>query len=214
MNMRCGPAAREKRRIFLRLLGLSMALAALMAIADSAMAGGCKEECCGTPTHCGHCGCAAPCKRMCKVVPDVKEVKKVVWQVKCEEFCTPYPGCPGHKCDGGCNEGCAAGCDVGCDAGCGKGCGRAIVAPECGPVRARKILVKKEITVQVPTFKCVPCYGCDSCCESGAVVPTPAAGGKTAPAPAPAAPKAPSAPKPAKQAFAPFPPALGIVSVN
>ena len=45
-----------------------------------AMAGGCKEECSGTPTCCGHCGCQAPCKRMCTVVPDVKEVTKVVWE--------------------------------------------------------------------------------------------------------------------------------------
>jgi hypothetical protein len=65
-----------------------------------------------------------------------------------------------------------------------------VVPPDCGPVRCRKVLVKKEIKVKCPTFKCVPCFGCDSCCESGAVVPAPAAG-KTAPAPIPVAPKAP-----------------------
>ena len=184
----------------MRILGLSMALVALMAIAQPAMAGGCKEECCGTPNSCGHCGCAAPCKRMCKVVPDVKVVTKVVWEVKCEEFCTPFPGSPccGHA------KSCV---QEGCDAGsCEKGKCPEVVTPDCGPVRTRKILVKKEIKVQCPTFKCVPCYGCDACCESGAVVPSPA-GGKTAPAPAPAAPKA------TKQTAVPLSSATGVASI-
>lgn len=196
----------------MRFLGLTMALAALIAIAQPAMAGGCNQECCGTSTTCGHCGCAAPCKPMCKVVPDVKVITKVVWEVKCEEFCAPFPatGCCKSECGEGCGEGCGTGCGTGCDVGCGKGDCPKVVAPECGPVRTRKVLVKKEVKVQCPTFKCVPCYGCDSCCESGAVV-LPPAGGKTAPAPAPAAPKAPKA---TKQAFAPLPPVLGSVSLN
>jgi len=169
-----------------------------------------EEACCGTPSCCGHCGGHGSCAKMCKVVCEMKEVKKTVWTVKCEEFCAPLPGCPGCHGRGACG-GCAqcGGCsDSGCDSGGGNGCGRPnMVPPKCGPVRTRKVLVPKEVVTKVPVYKCVPCYACGACCESGAVQPMPADGKVPAPAPAPAAPKAPKAPvKEASSSAAPLPP--------
>ena len=67
---------------------------------------------------------------VCKVVPDVKKVKKVVYATKDDPFCLPAAKpLLGHQAD----------CDC---AGCR------------GPF-ARKILVKTEITCVEPTTKCV-----------------------------------------------------------
>jgi hypothetical protein len=59
----------------------------------------------------------------------MKEIKKTVWVVECEEFCTTLPG----RC----------------------------CTPRCGKVRCKKKLVKKEIKVQVPVYRCkvVDCCG-------------------------------------------------------
>jgi len=117
---------------------------------------------------CNRCGV----QKRCKVICEMKEVKKTCWVVECEEFCVPLPGCGPF-----CKSACCDGCDSGCDIGCGDGCPsdpcaslrRPIVPPKCGKVRCRKKLVKKEITCEVPVYKCVVvcCKGCcDSvCCE-------------------------------------------------
>ncbi len=55
-------------------------------------------------------------------------------------------------------------CRPGCDAGGGDGCPAARAdPPRCGPVRAKKKLVKKEVTREVPVYQCVVKHLCDPC---------------------------------------------------
>jgi hypothetical protein len=86
-------------------------------------------------------------------VPDVKEIKEVCWDVKCEDFCVPGPSC----CCGKVNKHDECGC-----------WSYKIWKPNCGCVRTRKTLVKKEVTRKVPTTKWVVenvCAHCKSACD-------------------------------------------------
>ncbi|MGD9128296.1 MAG: hypothetical protein PVH19_13040 [Planctomycetia bacterium] len=115
---------------------------------------------------CPHCHGSA-----CMVICEMKKVKKTVWVVECEKFAPVNPSCnffdvlkskliSGKK-SGGCEpEGC---CEKGC---CGEGCCKACTPPQCGRVRCKKKLVKKEITCEVPVYKCVV-TGCRACCSDG-----------------------------------------------
>lgn len=82
----------------MRTLVLSMAMGMLIVSAAAASDAGdnipaaCKEvQTCGAPDCCAHCGCHACCEKYCRVVCEMKEVKKTVWVVKCEDFCTHCP---------------------------------------------------------------------------------------------------------------------------
>ena len=103
------------------------------------------------PGYCNGCGC----RKVCKVVCEMKKVKKTVWVVECEDFCAPLPRLGCHH---GCSP-CAANCGA-CKAckDCCDPCAslqRPIVPPKCGKVRTKKTLVKKEIECEVPVYKCV-----------------------------------------------------------
>jgi hypothetical protein len=205
-------------------VGLLLAQAALAGDCCTAP-GACEQVVHGSPDNCGHCGVQACCKKVCKVVCEMKEVTKHCWCVECEDFCAPLPNCA-HGCSdpGCCDPGCDPGCDVGgCTAeGCGScagSCGqghdllgklggllhkpKCLVPPKCGKVRTKKKLVKKEYKCKVPVYKCVVVYTCPGCCdpacgESGCALP--ATGGDdaqpAAPAPAPAEEEAPLPPEP------------------
>ncbi|MFZ5830375.1 MAG: hypothetical protein ACOY3P_09810 [Planctomycetota bacterium] len=221
---------------------MALSLAAGLMMAGAAFAG----DCCTAPACCDpgcDVGCGPVCNRgccdgvccpkcggpmMCKVVCETKEIKKHVWNVKCEPFCVGLPQCGCDCCgDPGCGGGCNTGCDVGCaDAGCcGQACDPCAVEyaktrmpPKCGPVRTRKVLEKKEITCEVPCYKCVPvcCHcngGCgiacgDSGCGVVAPVVVPAEKGEPKVAPAPT-PLPPLPPLPKTTRTAPMPPVIG-----
>jgi len=106
---------------------------------------------------CHQCGCQRVCK-VCKLVPDVKKVPKIVYDVECEDFCVPGP-----------SKKCGVRCVPDCDAL--HGCRKEIVwQPCCGKVYTRKKLVKKTIIEEKPGFKCVVvvlCKGCGNGCECG-----------------------------------------------
>lgn len=185
-------------RIFLISLAIGMlivyAAVAPADIGNATASEACSEvQTCGDPNCCAHCGCHACCEKYCRVVCEMKEVKKTVWVVKCEDFCAPLPGCP---CD--CGDGCES-CDKkacnepGCENCCGKSCdpctsieNRNYVPPKCGKVRTKKTLEKKEITCTIPSYRCVVVYACANCgakCGGEKAEPqTPAA---PLPAPAP-----------------------------
>ncbi len=62
-------------------------------LSGAALAGDCcTAPACCNQTHdcCGGCGV----RKVCKVVCEMKKVKKTVWRVECEEFCIPNPRCP------------------------------------------------------------------------------------------------------------------------
>ena len=126
-------------------------------------AGYCDAPACCDQTHesCNGCGV----QKTCKVVCEIKKVKKTCWVVKCEEFCASLPRC-------GCKSSCGSCGDTGCDSGgcgdsgcCGDPCAslkKPMVRPKCGKVRTRKKLVKKTITCEVMVYKCIVV-----CCNSG-----------------------------------------------
>ena len=88
----------------------------------------------------------------CKLVPEVKQLKKTVYEVQEVPYCVKKlpPICSlfhAHNCD----------CEV---------------CAECQCPRYKKVLVKKEIVCkEICTTKCVveehrvPCQPCDSCCK-------------------------------------------------
>jgi hypothetical protein len=183
----------------MKLYALSLAIGLL--IAQNAIAGDAAPQTptctqvCGSPDCCHHCGAQGECQRSCKIVCEMKEVKKTVWVVKCGEFCTMMPNL-GCKCKcGECNECVRSG--VCADRKCGK-CdpcssltNRNYLTPDCGRVRGKKTLEKKEITCKVPTYKCVVEYTCAACgttaCSEGAKpAETKAPAENSAPTPAPA----------------------------
>jgi len=180
------------------MIGLLMANRAIAAEACAPPAPeACKEvQTCGAPDCCAHCGCHECCEKYCRVVCEMKEVKKTVWAVKCEDFCAPLPSCPLHCCDGR-ESGGPESCEVcTCENGCDKCCNpcaelesRNYNPPNCGKVRTKKTLEKKEITCKIPSYKCVVVYACPKCeskCSEGA---------KSEPS-SPAAPEPPPAPAP------------------
>jgi hypothetical protein len=135
---------------------------------------------CGTPA-CGH-SCAVCCPRkVCKVVCEMKKVTTHCWCVECEEFCAPLPRLSIGWCSacGGCGD-CGNCRSPGWENLLG-GLGtrpNPIVPPRCGKVRVRKKLVKKEITREIPVYKCIVV----ECCEAGAGSGGPAGAGYASPA--------------------------------
>lgn len=174
----------------MRVLATSLTIAACLAFAQQAPAGGC-----GAPNRCADCGGCGPCQRkVCQVVCGTETITKHCWCVECEEFCAPLPGCRAScktvTCDvPTCGDGC---CDP-----CGgkKSCyGIPMAVPKCGPVRCRKVLVKKEYECEVPVYECVVKYVCPGCC----------AGEEEAPAEVQPE-SAPPPPPPSKEALLPAP---------
>ena len=122
-------------------------------IANAAIAGeACKAPAacgevhtCGGADRCGHCGCQCCCQKWCQVVCEMKEIKKIVWIVHCEDFCAAAPLAALQRC-GDCDSCKAADCN---EAACGEGSGEKCnpcaseeskrpVPPKCGKVREKK----------------------------------------------------------------------------
>ncbi|MDZ7616519.1 MAG: hypothetical protein U1E05_05900 [Patescibacteria group bacterium] len=148
-------------RIMVTSLGVALVLASTAAVQAA--------DCCAAPMACTPAveacdpGCGGPgVRKVCKVVVEMKKVKKHVWVCECEEHCTGLPGTGLFSRwldgSGSCSDSAA------CEPACG-GCGTcdpcdAVRAqlhcpPKCGPVRTRKKLVKKEVECEVPSYKCV-----------------------------------------------------------
>jgi hypothetical protein len=141
---------------------LSMAIGLLSANAAAA------ADRCGTPACCNRTHercprCGVP--KTCKVVCEMQKVTKTVWTVECEEFCAALPRCAAacQPCSG-CGKASCASCESCCDP-CASLC-RPMVPPQCGKVRCRKKLVKKEITCEVPVYKCVVVCCCPGCSQA------------------------------------------------
>ena len=100
------------------------------------------------PSQAGQSACVT---HSCQLVPEVKQVKKTVYEVREEPYCLkklpPILGLLHRRCD------CCGSCDV------------------CQCVRYRKVLVKKEIVCQeICTSKCVvqehvQCVPCQPLCK-------------------------------------------------
>jgi len=90
--------------------------------------------CCEAPTAQTEVACKA-----CKPVPDKKKATKVVYECTIEWYCQPKCPCPLHM---------LPTAHGGCDAS-GSRC------TSCEVPRCRRVLVKKFVTTESPTTKCV-----------------------------------------------------------
>jgi hypothetical protein len=177
------------------IFGLLIVNAAVAEEASSSPATCGEVQTCGDENCCAHCGSNSCCEKYCKIVCEMKDVKKTVWIVKCEDFCAPLPRCP--LC---CGEGCKScgkeGCQTASCEGDGKGCNpcasleeRNYIPPKCGKVRTKKTLEKKEITCKIPSYKCVVVYACANCGSKCGGYEKAEPQAPTAPIPPPAPPK-------------------------
>ena len=198
-------------RTFVMTLVVGLSVANLALAAGPCDPNACTEvQVCGSADTCGHCGCKCCCEKYCRVVCEMKKVKKHVWVVECEEFCITLPRrrCCCDGC-GSCGGGSGCNCD-GCNCGCGK-CDpceaenrKCYIPPRCGKMRVKKKLIKKEVVCLVPVYKCVVVYCCPKCeCSACGEAASPSSSTKQAsPPPAPA-------PNNATQT-APLPPLLSV----
>lgn len=179
-------------RIFSISLAIGFSIAGLALAAEPCDPNACTEvQVYGSADRCGHCGCNSRCEKYCRVVCEIKEVKKYVWVVECEEFCPPLPNrrgggrCDGCRGNGSCNPDC--GCCDGKRDPCAVEKNKSFIPPKCGKMRVKKKLVKKEIVCKVPSYKCVVVYCCPKCeCNECDETTPPPASKQTALPPAPA----------------------------
>lgn len=121
----------------------------------------------GKHCACAHCGCAQCCKT-CRVVCEEKQVEVVCWGAKCEDFCVPGKSCEKCKhCKCVCGD-CGNPCDCTVPTGAPKPfVWRDWVPAHCATIFTRTKLMKKTITVTVPSYKWVVedlCPGCSEQC--------------------------------------------------
>ena len=175
-----------------------LSIAVVLVSAGVGFAADCGPPACGEVQNCDVCGDVAACPQRCNIVCEMKKIKRTVWVVECEEFCTLSPNF--DRCKRGC------GIQGGCGNSCGDPCAalqnRPVVAPKCAQVRARKKLVKKEIVCEVPIYKGVVICGSAGCCNAVGIEPEKAPLEKSASAIAPTL-------APAIET-APLPPVIGV----
>lgn len=128
---------------------------------------------------CKLCGCSAPCQKVCRLVCEEKKVEVVCWGCQCEDFCVP--GRSRHGC-----RHCESVCDTCKDDTVSKVCSlpKKFVWTEWFPGGAhtytKKKLMKKTVTVKVPSHKWVTEDLCSDCTiNCGGVIMPPSEESKT-----------------------------------
>lgn len=111
---------------------------------------------------CRQCGCAAECRKVCRLKCEDKKVEVICWGSKEEDFCVGLPSRPGcEHCESVCQD------DKDAEEGvCA--CAKPFVwtewIPGCGAkMFTRQKLMKKTITKKVPTYKWVVEDLCADC---------------------------------------------------
>lgn len=126
---------------------------------------------------CRQCGCGTT-QKVCRMVCEMKQEKHVEYACECEDFCVLGPSqyCGTRCVPDPCNP-CAT-------------IEKRVWKPTCGPMYSRTKLLKREVTVEKPVYKCVVeevCTGCGRCCSrvekpvDGAALATLQVAGETAP---------------------------------
>ena len=143
----------------MKLFGLSAAVALVLLVAQSASA-----RCCAS------CGCNDAPEKTCHLVKTVKTITITCYGCKCEDFCVPGRSkkCMTHCEDGACAKSC--GCKTACSCDHDPDCSFKWTEwiPGCAKMRTKKVLVKYEVTKEVPSYKWVVKAVCAKCCGSGA----------------------------------------------
>ena len=101
-----------------------------------------------TDGRCDICGSCACVRKVCVPKPKDREIKKVCWSYKCEDFCIPGPS-----------------------EYCGKKCGKDecgcwsydVWKPTCAEVRTKKVPVRTEVKRKVPGVEWKPEERCAAC---------------------------------------------------
>ena len=100
---------------------------------------------------CGGCVCV---RKVCAPKPKEREIKKVCWSYKCEDFCIPGPS-------------------EYCGTKCGKDeCGcwwYEVWKPTCAEIRTKKVPVKTEVKRMVPGVEWTPEERCSTCRGKGPI---------------------------------------------
>jgi hypothetical protein len=104
------------------------------------------------------CHCKPPCPK-CVAVPETVKKTKVLYGSHCVDFCLPPCGC--------CQQGNHGSCD-GCDYGL---CRNMNTCTSCGHPRQKRVLSKRECTVECETMKCVVAHDEPGCCDLPAAAP-------------------------------------------
>lgn len=105
----------------------------------------------GDAPCCSQCGCGQCVKKVCRLVCEPKKETKWVYDCVCEDFCLPGKSTK-------CGERTVPDCTV--PGGCRK---EIIWQPSCGPIRTKKKLVKRPVTIEKPSYKCVVVCLCPGC---------------------------------------------------
>lgn len=100
--------------------------------------------------RCDICGSCTGVRKACMPKPKKREIKKVCWSYKCEDFCVPGP-----------SEYCGQKCGKD-ECGCWS---YGIWKPTCAEIRTKKVPVKTEVKRKVPGVewsleeRCLGCRG-------------------------------------------------------
>lgn len=94
---------------------------------------------------CGSCACV---RKVCVPKPKEREIKKVCWSYKCEDFCIPGPSQYCGKKYGKDECGCWS---------------HEVWKPTCAEIRTKKVPVKTEVKRKVPGVEWKPEERCASC---------------------------------------------------
>jgi hypothetical protein len=98
------------------------------------------------------CDCKPPCPK-CVAVPDTVKRTKVLYGSHCVDFCLPPCGCCQHGNHGSCD-----GCDYGL-------CRNVNTCTSCGHPRQKRVLSKREVTVECESMKCIVAHDEPGCCD-------------------------------------------------
>ena len=112
---------------------------------------------------CSHCGCQQNVTKVCRLVCEMKEVKEVCYDCKCEDFCIPGPSCK-----------CGQKRECSCAARHGQRTVDVWQPSTCATIHTRHHLLKREVVKQVPTYKWVVetvCGGCAGKCAQQSLPP-------------------------------------------
>jgi hypothetical protein len=155
----------------MKLFGLSAAAAMMLLVAQSALG-----QCCAS------CGCKNAPEKTCRLVKTTKKIKVICYGCKSEDFCVPGRSqkCTTHCEDGACAKSCGCKTACSCDQAPKDSFKWTEWIPGCATMRTKKVLVKYEVTKEVPSYKWVVEAACARCCGEGA---TKEIGGAAAPIP-------------------------------
>jgi hypothetical protein len=106
---------------------------------------GAKKGCDCDDNKCDVCGCHANCNKICRLIKGTKKVSKTCYDCKCEDFCIPGPSKLCGVCWVNEKDPCT---------GCVKCVRKENWQPsDCAQVRTKHMLVKREVSKEVPAYK-------------------------------------------------------------